>query len=468
MSKRRQLNVIMVCFDELRARSVGYVSQEPVLTPCLDELASNGVSFTSNFCNHPICGPSRKSMVTGKYSSTVRYWCNQVPMAVGEENLAAVLRARDYQTVLAGKDHTFDGNMAMSITHRLPLPEAEPPETVPSRDMPWESYYRGKMLSVPHDTKVVDRAIDFISGSLTRPFFMMVNINFPHPPYQAPEPYFSMHDRATIPLPAKADVSRKPIAAKLMRERCKTDRLSDDDWRELIATYYGMICHGDALLGRMLSALDRAGLRDDTLIVVWSDHGDFAGQYQLVEKWSTSLYDCICNTPLVFSGPGIPADTTFRQLTENVDIAPTLLDLLGIEGYEGIMGRSLVPLINGKTHATREAVFCEGGLDRIALLNPGNRNNPQPKQKYQPKQSILDAEPMSYVKSKMVRTAKHKLIWRVGATCELYDLGKDPDELENVYGRATYREVEGDLKTRLLNWCFETEQAGPELRGLLA
>jgi len=160
------VNIVAICSDQCRARSVGYVGKDPVHTPNLDALASSGSAFTHHFCNHTMCGPSRKSMITGKYAHTRGWWCNQVPTQAGEPNLAALLKERGYQTVLAGKDHTFDQSMSMSITHRL-AKSGPQPEAVPARDMPWQSFYRGKMAGPVSDSFVIDAVVDFIRTRLT-------------------------------------------------------------------------------------------------------------------------------------------------------------------------------------------------------------------------------------------------------------------------------------------------------------
>ncbi|MFQ6115440.1 MAG: sulfatase-like hydrolase/transferase [bacterium] len=463
-------NIIIFCPDEMVAYKTGTFGHPLVKTPNMDRLANMGVAFENHFTCHGKCVPSRVSLMTGAYPHAEGFRSNQNLMPSNRPNLASTLKQVGYETALAGKNHCFaQEELDAFLSERLvpnwknyPAPEVEN-----KAGLPPESFYRGLEKGQSRDAAFTDVGIEFIKRKRERPFFLWLNNNFPHPPYRVREPFFSMYDREDIDLPPKVDYRDKPEAMRRLYDAYQLDRLSDDDWRELIAVYYGMISHADYEFGRVLDALEETRQLDNTIVIFWSDHGDFAGEFQLVEKWDTCMQDCLTNTPLIMSGPGIPKGKRIAGFAQTVDVTATIYDLLGIEPHWGIQGLSLRDLMLGKTEEMRDAVFSEGGQELASLLKY-DRRQVNRKPNYVGKQTVMANEPRTNIRARMVRTRTHKLIYRLWSVNELYDLESDPHELHNFYNVPKYKEIQNELIERLLRWEIETETFIPPIAGLRA
>ena len=189
------------------------------------------------------------------------------------------------------------------------------------------------------------------------PWVLLVALLFPHPPFEVEEPWYSLHDRADVPAPAPARLDDKPRYMRLMQDRWQTGQLDAGEWAELVATYYGMVSRVDHQLGRVLDSVAMAGAAERTVTAFFTDHGEYLGDFGLVEKWPSGLHECLLRNPLVLAGPGIAEGRTCDELVELVDLLPTLLELAGTEARHTHFGRSLVPLLRGRTGGHREAAF---------------------------------------------------------------------------------------------------------------
>ncbi|MDQ3657107.1 MAG: sulfatase-like hydrolase/transferase, partial [Chloroflexota bacterium] len=234
---------------------------------------------------------------------------------------------------------------------------------------------------------------------------------------------------------------------------------------ELRATYLGMCARVDFQFGLLLDALREAGIYDDTAIFMFSDHGDFTGDYGLVEKTQNTFEDCLTRVPLVVKPPaGTPVTSRVTDaLVELIDVPATVEAITGISPAHTHFGRSLLPLLAGETDVGREAVFCEGG--RLAgedqakeLDSPGSHD---PANIYWPRVGVQATDDVAHTKAIMCRTADHKYVRRLYETDELYDLRRDPSELENRIGAPEYAEVLAAMRERLLTHLLETTDVVP-------
>jgi choline-sulfatase len=225
-----------------------------------------------------------------------------------------------------------------------------------------------------------------------------------------------------------------------------------------------MVSFADDCVGRVMSAIDEAGLAEKTLVICTSDHGGFAGEHGTVDKWDTMFYDSLIKVPLVMHFP--PAMDQGRRidaLTDNVDIAPTVLELCGFESPEWIQGKSLAGMIFGRNAVHKDAVFCEGGVEKSAL----ERIRPVEKG-LSVRQQLLRRHPWTLKRARMIRTQKWKLVFRVDGETELYNLRDDPSELTSVSGLSVTKTVTHDLLERLLSWAIKTETDYPPIVELKA
>lgn len=248
-----------------------------------------------------------------------------------------------------------------------------------------------------------------------------------------------------------------PLPLRAMREIRTGHEVPEAALREVQAVYYGMITRTDLLIGRFLEAVEENGLLDESVLVFTSDHGDFAGQYGLVEKWDTCFADCLMHVPCILWARELPHGKSIDSLTEHTDLAPTILELLGLRPDWGIHGESLLPIIRGEKR--KEAIFADGGheqemwtrFDRALLDKPAR----------QAKQEVYHRCPEAMARAKMVRTERWKLVVRLTEGHELYNLSRDPWELNNVFDDPGNCGVILELQQKMLEWCLRTDTDRP-------
>jgi arylsulfatase A-like enzyme len=487
MSKRA-LNLIILSSDEMRGDCPGFMGNPDCKTPNLDRFAERGVVFRNHFTVHGKCVPSRIAAMTGRYCHTDGFRTIQQHLPNDQPDLLSALKARGYESALFGHDHCWeniygegrnakgssfvdyhsftDGRMRGLLERQWPSPPPGPDAAEPM-DLEDGYDYRGRItrpLDFFCDDNRAEQAIEFMTRARdrTRPFFMQLNLSWPHPVYHAPEPHFSMYDRAALHAWPHALPQNAPLPLVKMRQIRTGLDAPGAALREVQAVYYAMITKTDAVLGRVLDSIEAAGLFEDSIVMVWVDHGDFAGQYGLVEKWDTYLGDCLMHVPQILYAPGLPRGHVVEGLTEHTDLAPTLLEVLGIEPSWLMHGQSLLPAIEGGEGKT--AVFADGGHEeemwgRFGFEVRGKDGSGRLRR--HAKQQVYAECPETMARAKMVRTERWKLVVRLSGGNELYDLDRDPWELNNLYGRRDLSRVVCDLERMLIEWCLRTDTDRP-------
>ncbi|MGE5557647.1 MAG: sulfatase-like hydrolase/transferase [Bacillota bacterium] len=473
-------NLIIICADEMRGDCAGFAGNPDCLTPNLDRFASRGVFFTQHFCVHGKCVPSRVSMVTGRYAHTDGFRTINRHLAPGEPNLLDALKKLDYETAVFGHNHVWEGfwgdnskgggcvdyhSYTRGYFDRIPEKRRvlAPPGPGAKKPLALEDGfdYEGRIegeITGFSDYARTEQAVHYLRSvrDRSRPFFMQLNFGYPHPAYRVEEPYFSMYDRDKIK-PWPCDLPRNaPLPLRIMRKVRTGAGDNPEAFREIQAVYYGMITRTDALAGEILNEIEREGLLENSIVIFTSDHGDFAGQYGLVEKWDTCLADCIMHVPFILYSPGLPGGKRVDDLTEHTDLVPTVLALLGAKPEWGVHGESLLPVISGERK--KEAVFADGGHEQEMwgrfnfAVKPGKRDG---------KQETYAKYPETMARAKMVRTKDWKLVARLVGGDELYDLAHDPFEMNNLYGDPAYDYIVLDLQRKLIQWCLRTDTDRP-------
>jgi choline-sulfatase len=258
-----------------------------------------------------------------------------------------------------------------------------------------------------------------------------------------------------------------PDFHRLIRQYRDLEHTDEAVLRKIMAVYLGMTSYVDYLLGKLLAALDETGQMENTAIVAFSDHGDWAGDYGLVEKWPSGLDDTLTRVPLIIRVPGMAQGHVVEDPVELFDIVPTTLELAGIEARHTHFARSQMDALRGGHGDPARAVFAEGGYDghepHCFEGKPEDGVAGNPDGIYYPKGMQQQQHPESVCRSLMVRTARHKLIRRSSTRHELYDLSLDPQELRNVYGSAENAIVQNELEQALLDWQLRTGDVTPQV-----
>jgi arylsulfatase A-like enzyme len=477
MSAASPPNVLFLCTDQQRFDSLGCYGNQHIRTPAIDGLAADGVLFEQCYVQNPVCAPSRASLLTGQYVHTHGLWANGVALPEQAQLFPRALADAGYDCGMAGKLHLAacfqgrteprhdDGFRVFQWAHD------------PTHGSPQNAYHRwletvrpdlyaAAMASGPgrsgHEAVRFDRTptayhyshwvgeetIDFLrcGRSDDQPFFFMANFFDPHHPFIAPEEYLERYDPAALPPPIGSpdDLAAKPpILQEASRESYAGHArgfaaYAPDEIRQLRAAYYAMVTLIDDEVQRILSTLDALGLRNDTLVIFTSDHGEMLGDHGLLLK-GPMLFEGAVRVPLILRWPGhLPPGTRRSELVQWLDLCPTVLAAAGLPPLRRSQGQSLLPLAQGDAGWTRDWALCE-------YRNSGHPYDPP-------------------VFTTMLRHDRYKLIVHHGApatprdrTGELYDLVNDPQEMQNLWDVPTYRRTRADLQELLLDVLVATE-----------
>lgn len=478
--------------DQWRGDALGHLGHPAVHTPNLDRLVrEDAVSFRHAYCQNPVCTPSRCSFMSGWYPH-VRGHRSMVRMLhqPDEQCLLKVLKDAGYFVWWGGKNDLIPAQDGFESVCDIKYssgygtihdPAVPPPRPLYASDKAGEwrgdpegdnyySFYVGEIdkgdddYYRDYDWACVEGALNAIRNAPPdKPLCLFLALAYPHPPYGVERPWYGLTDRAACPTraPGPEQWQNKCGFMRQYHDRLRCASWSDARWRELQGVYFDMCARVDHQVGLVLDALREKNMYDDTAFFFFPDHGDYTGDYELVEKHSICFEDCLTRVPLIIKPPrGTPVTPGIRDtLAELLDFPATVEALTGVQMPEVHFGRSLLPAIADPTVIHREHVICEGGklADEFAQT-PGEMKGemPNPNGQYWAKQSLAYEDYRNMGKAVMVRTATHKLIRRLYEPDELYDLQSDPFELHNVYEDPAQAMAKGDLEHRLLETYLET------------
>lgn len=469
------MNFVFFMPDELRAESVGCYGHPLVQTPNLDALAAQGTRFEQCHVQHPVCTPSRCSMMTGWYPHVRGHRTLWHMLRPDEPNLLRYLKEAGYTVHWYGKNdllaaESFASSVDVAERHGKGMFGSNPYSEGDPRfySFLYEPY--GGPLEEQSDYANVQAGIRFLRSRPQEPFILYLPLTFPHCPYSAPQPWHDLVNPDDLPPLRPADLPNRPDFHALIRRYRRLDQLSGEEQdallRKIQAVYLGMTAFSDHLLGQVLETLEETGLAASTTVSVFSDHGDYAGDYGLVEKWPSAVEDVITLVPLVVRTPGGAAGHVVQEPVELFDIMATTLDQAGVEAQHTHFARSYVAQLQGKPGDPDRAAFTEGGYarhephcfegkpDRDLFARSASNI-------YYPKGLQQQEVPDSVGRVVAMRTATHRLVRRPTGQNELYDLQTDPQELANRYDDPACCSLRIQLESRLLDWLVETSDVTP-------
>lgn len=470
MTEPRRPNVVLFVSDQWRAKDTGHWGNPVIRTPHIDALAREGAGLRRCFVQNPVSTPSRVAMATGWYCHVNGHRTMHHMLRRHEPNMLRQFKEAGYFVWWGGKNDMIAQEVIPDSCHERVTGTGG---REAAKEGPWKLGDRlyhtflwgevsedyGPSLS---DDYVAEQAAEFIRAPRDEPFFMLVNQTFPHPPYAVAEPYFSMYDRAQVPFPIRPPegFAGKPRILPLVHERMRMNEVTDDELREIVAIYYGMITKTDRNLGWLLEALRDSGRREDTIVIATSDHGDFVGDYAMTEKMQNTFEDALTNVPLAVRVPGCaPLEGPSEALVEMIDLLPTLAEACGVEPGHTHFGRSLLPLLRGETQEHRRFVFCEGGALESEVHT---HETPRPRENiYWGRPDLQFNQPEVHGKAVMIRSHEWKLVRRLYDTDELYDLRNDADEVHNLVDAPALAGVRAELSDAMLQWFIETGDQVP-------
>jgi arylsulfatase A-like enzyme len=452
--------------DQLRRDALGAYGNRQAATPNVDRFAETGVTFSEAFCQHSVCSPSRASIFTGWYPHVAGHRSLFYLLQAWEPNFLRQLRDAGYHVAWLGErgDTFAPGVTEESVDEYgwIRPPDVAVPQARAAQEPPPErmerALYRGSFGQSVYDgdEATIQTTEAWLRAKPPEPWAALVALYAPHPPFGIEEPWASMHERARMPAPRPLP-DGGPGYIDELRVRGGWNELDAEDWAEIVAVYYGMVSRVDAQFGRVLAALEESGAAVRTATVFFTDHGEYLGDYELVEKWPSGLHDCLVHVPLIISAPGCRRGESTDALVELVDVMPTLLELAGVPGGHTHFGRSLLPLLRGEADTHRDAAFSEGGF----LVEEEPHFEPFHPPPYHVKTSLQHELPALVGKAVAIRTRRWTYVYRLYEQHELYDREADPGELVNLIGRPELAETERELRDRILEFMVSTGDVFP-------
>jgi arylsulfatase A-like enzyme len=394
-------NLVVFIADDWRADVLGHLGHPIIRTPNFDRLAQEGVSATRLFSVAMDCQPARVSLFSSLYAKTHGVRDNQAIVPESILFLAEVLRDAGFATGGFGKLHDGTG-AGQGLQEVKPFLSVDSPfytQFIQWDNRAIESGRSGLDADECPTHTITSDGISFIRKNAGKRFFALISIPEPHPPYIAPDPYYSRIDPGQIQVRTFAESqqfwkSRHPGWSDYYRQTWAS--VGRESLQRALATYYAKIEFLDAELGRLRSALEQEGLLDQTAVVILSDHGEMAGLGGVMGK-SGMMADPVLREPLIIRYPPLATALRSAGLMESVDVGPTLLSLLGVPIPSSFEGHASERMLQGSGKPKDDAISV--------LPDLGTR---------------------------MVRTARYKLIVYGGGFQELYDLDSDPGEELNI------------------------------------
>ena len=448
--RKAKRNVLLIMTDDCNV-DLGCYGHDLVKTPNIDKLAARGMRFERAYCQYPVCNPSRASMMTGLFPDqtgvianrnnfrdklpdvvtmpqmfqNAGYWTGRVgkiyhynvPMQIGEDGMddAAswdqVVNPRGIDREVHDQIHTLKKGQFGGTLSWLDL-KSKPEEHTDG-------------IGATEAIKLLEQRHPKETG---QPFFLTVGFYRPHTPYVAPSEFFDMYPQDQIKpvMEKEGDRDDIPLAAQMDRPRQRG--LSIEKRKEIIQAYYASISMMDQQVGRVLNAVDRLGLRENTTIVLVSDHGYHLGAHGLWQKGD--LFEGSCQVPMVISDPDLPSGKATSSLVGLIDIYPTLGEIANVPIPKHVLGKSLVPVLEDESATVNDQIFTMS-VSRARWTH---------------KEFTKEA-----VKGYSIRTPRYRYTrWGNGKFGhELYDYQADPDEFSNMANLPKHKSLVKDLQSQL-------------------
>jgi arylsulfatase A-like enzyme len=480
------MNILFITADQWRGDSLGYAGHPLVRTPNLDALAADATAFLRHYANAAPCSPARACLYTGLYQMTNRVVRNGTPHAHRFDNVALAARRQGFSPTLFGyTDQSADPTIVPAGDPRLTsyegvLPGFDVRLRLPEDEKPWLSWLRsrghdfpdkfaahapvsapGRVSNAPpaytaDETQTAFLTDEFIRwlGEQDGAWFAHLSYLRPHPPFVVPAPYNTLYDPADVPAFRRAETPAAERAIHPLLDLAlgttaldhfiidgegPVADLTEAEFRQLRATYYGMISEVDAQLGRVFAAIKAAGQWDDTLVLFTSDHAELSGDHFMLGKGG--FHDESQHVPLIIRDPRqTQHGRRVTGFTEAVDIYPTLLDAIGATPTHVADGRSLLPWLDGETPADwRDAVHWEFDFRDVAGQSAERALG-------------LRSDQLNLA---VVRTDTWKYVHCAALPPLLFDLEADPHGLVNLAEDPAYAGARLAMAEKLLSWRAE-------------
>lgn len=489
-------NILLFVADQMRRDSLAHMGNPASITPNLDSLVEDGVSFENAYCQNPVCVPSRNSFLTGLYPHVNGHRTMHYLQREDEPNILKEMKQNGYEVIWIGRNDVVPSNRAKTdycdeyydgiadentrdftsggFNHAAH--HNDDTKRLYEKMLSGDNYYSFYMGKLPDgegygkaDWNCVEKTLEYIDRrskeKSAKPFFVYCTLSFPHPPYACEDPWYSSIDRNLLPKrrPNIKDIPNKASMLYGINEKQNLNNWSEDRFDELRATYLAMVSRFDFQFGLIKNKLHETNLYDDTSLIVFSDHGDYTGDYTITEKVQNCFEEPISNVPLLIKpAKGIKVVPRISQAqVELVDLPATIAELANIKLSYTQFGQSILHAVAGD-EVHKDAVFCEGG--RIHGEKQAMETGHGPDSPYWPRLSTQYSEGPEHTKAVMCKMGKYKYVMRLYELDELYDLEQDPMEIDNLAVKENYQEIIRQMKERVVQFYMETTDFVPMKR----
>ena len=467
-ASRRKPNLLFLWTDEQRADTMAAYGNRRIHAPNLNRLAEQSTVFRRAYVTQAVCTPNRAAVMTGLWPHSCGCKTNNVPLPADTPCINELLDDADYRTAYMGKWHLGDEIFAQhGFEQWVGMEDGYRGHYSAGRDRDARSAYhhwlvergykpdsrntfsRGFAAGLPIEhckpKFLEEQACDFLRRNRNEPFMLNVNFLEPHMPFTGP--LNEEHSVDEVELPANFGdplEENEPLRYRLLQATYKKQYPNEQAVRKLICKYWGLVTQVDRSVGVILDTLERLGLADNTIVVYTSDHGDMMGAHHLVAK--TVMYEESTRVPWLIRAPGQRRQQIIENPVSQIDLVPTLLDLMGSEAGEGLPGKSLVPSIRDD-RPTNDHVFME--------WNPGCGFR-APKQV-----DFAKAEEIKRVREEHTRAVVSPDGWKLCLSdldkCQLFNLRADPCERTNLFDSGLHEDVISRLTGEVHAWQESVE-----------
>jgi len=458
--KKENPNLLFILTDEQRFDTSAPYGNENIITPNLNNLGKAGIVFKNAYVTQPVCSPARSTILTGLYPHTTGVTSNNVPLDEKMKTLPELIGDSSYTSAFIGKWHlgrendawhgfdervstegwyTDDDTTNMTDYNKWLRKQGYEPDNAN------QTFSRTFVSNLPYKyskSKFMEmKGIEFLEKSKDQPFIMYLSFLEPHQPNNGP--FNDLHDTTLVELDSTYDM-KTSCELPLRYHMKKGYTYGDISTKELFVRYWGLVHQVDLSVGAMLRKLDSLRLSENTIVVFTSEHGKMMRKFGLTGK--TVMYEQSSRIPWMMRIPGVDSKV-INQKVSQIDLLPTLLDLMHQEVPDQLQGKSLVPLINDEIH-TNGPVFIE--------MNPFS--NWQDQLKRCPEWASLD-DCKQAVQTRIrtiVTQDGWKLNWSSSDKSQLFNLNNDPMEINNLYYKQQYQGKIKALESLITQWQQET------------
>ena len=469
----RAPNLLFIITDQQRFDTLAAYGNHRIKMPFLNRLASQSYVFEKAYVTQPVCSPSRSSILTGTYPHWNGVTENDIPLKPGVTVLPEMITKGDYFKGYLGRTgHLMDADRVPSPV--LGLQERKiysmPPDDylIENGIMPIDgkSYTKTDRAHLPEPfcgpAYLAEDSSRFIRENREHPFVLFSSIYEPHDPLWGP--FNDLHDPAEVALPdnfSAVPTADQPLKTRLEqqcvyeREHGNSPLRTEQDWRKIIARYWGLCSLVDKYIGKILNTIEECGLWDNTIIVFTSDHGDMMGSHRLLGK--NVMFEESVRVPLLIRLPGQKTSRKISNPVSLIDLVPTLLDLLGQNIPGHLQGKSLKPVLED-TGNTSDDVFVQWtGVNYIVTQDLSEEPIPDYLAKITTREEAMAA--LGDVVRSIVTHDGWKFNWSQRGEHELYNLNEDPGETTNLVVRKDSLPLMRELAERIRRWQQRTGDA---------